>query len=569
MRPSALLLLAALSACAHTTEVEVAPPIALRLASLPIPGDPAFVEIARDVLQIRAEMAPNLVAEVGLLDDALQVPSFAPDSVSAWVARLDADLAAMRALPWRSWSVDRQIDLRWVFAVAEEARQRLVVEQRWHHRPAEWLEPVSATFVAYAALAPDRPQLGLALAGMLPGMVAEMESEVSAPTARDVTTAHGMIEGTVLLLGTLPLDPRRDAAISALQRYDGELGALMDLPDHEVVGADAYAWRLSHAMLLPWDPDQLLAQAEAERTRVEAELAELAPRLIPPALPTPEEEAEARALDRAGLLALYDDAVAQNLAALRTMGVLTVPADLPAIHARETPEAIVPLTGDGGSMNPPPLFGPARDGWWNVEHWNPALTFEERLADVLTARRERETGFGPYAVHEGVPGHHLQLSIARGIENPLRTILTDHASVEGWALYAEELFWEGGGFGDSDRARNNVLRSYRARIRRVFYDVNVETGRWTLQEGADWKYEAAPGQGTIDPDVQRTIQWPTQLIGYFAGKAQIVALREELRAREGDAFDARVFHDALLQEGCIPLSLVRAKLLGEPVPDLP
>jgi uncharacterized protein (DUF885 family) len=143
-------------------------------------------------------------------------------------------------------------------------------------------------------------------------------------------------------------------------------------------------------------------------------------------------------------------------------------------------------------------------------------------------------------------------------------LLWDNATVEGWGLYAEGLFWEHGGLGPSKRAQINILRSYQFRIRRVIYDVHVATGRWTLQEAADWK-EGTEG-AEVSRDILRAIQWPTQLIGYFAGKAQIDALREEVRAQLGEAYSDRDFHDRFLAAGLVPIPLIRAKMLGTPVP---
>jgi len=575
MRP-ALALLAPLSsvlACAHpgTTPAPVGrPAAAATLATLPIPGDRRLVVLARDIIDVRIALAPNLAAEAGLVEDAVRVPSFAPAAVDGLVARLDADLEGLRALPWDHLSVDEQIDLRWLQANAEQARQELVVERRWEHRPAQWLEPVSADLIALQANAPGRPDLSRALCARLPAMVDEMRALVVHPTQRDVQTAHGLLSGMARALLTLPTSPEQQGALEALQAYDAALpaegtglGADEAPPEYQVVGAADYDWRLAHALLLPWDADGLLAQAQAELDRVDAELAGLHP--APASPPTPAEQAEAEALTRAGMLELYDQVVRDDLAALRGMDVLTVPPDLPHLRARETPGALIPLTGDGGSMSPPPLFGPPTVGWWNVNHFDAAWPLPRRLDMVQALRRQHDNGFGPYAVHEGIPGHHLQLAMARDNPDPIRTLLWDGPAVEGWALYAEQLFWEGGGFGQGEAAHAAVLGSYRGRIRRVFYDVNVETGRWTLQQAADWRGGTAAGAGTIDPELLRAIQWPTQLISYFAGKAQIIALRNEARARGGAGWSERDFHDALLAAGPIPLALARCKVLGEPV----
>jgi uncharacterized protein (DUF885 family) len=244
-----------------------------------------------------------------------------------------------------------------------------------------------------------------------------------------------------------------------------------------------------------------------------------------------------------------------------------VPAGVGPIRARVTPEAMVPLTGDGGSMNPPPPFIDSNIGWWNVEHFDPAMSLEDREENIREAVLFRDNQMGPYAAHEGLPGHHLQLSIARLNPDPVRSLFQDPVQNEGWALYAEHEMWQFGGLGDSPSAQVNTLGSWRFRIRRVIYDVNVETGRWSLQQAADWKRDATPGQGKIDPDVLRTINWPTQLICYFAGREQILALKADFMKKLGADYSERRFNDELLALGSVPYVFARAKMLNEQVPD--
>ena len=546
-----------------------------RLATLNIPGDRRFALIARDIIDARIALNPDLASSVGLFEDAVRVPSYTPAAVAAQDARLAQDLAVLTKMRWRGWSVDAQIDYRWVWANAEEARRRLTVERMWEHRYGEYLEPVANTFISLTTYAPERVDLRVKLAALLPAMITEMLAQVTAPTQRDVTTALGLLDGLDAVVAQLPEGAERQAAAVAMTEARTQLNARAKetLPEFAVIGKENYEWRLTHALLLPWDSAALLEHAQGELTRVDAELAALKPAEFS-GVATPAESEAAAAMDRAGFLKLYDDVVARNLAALRAMNVLTVPADLPAMHCRETPAALLPLTGDGGSMNPPLAFpslgtgGAAPVGWWNVQHYSADWTLAEREAMIVSASHAELSGLGPYAVHEGVPGHHLQLSMLPQLNNPIHAILQDGSAVEGWALYAEQLFWEGGGFGDSERAHANMLRSYRGRIRRVFYDTHIEGGEWTLQQGADWKAGTAPGVTAPDPDVLRSIQWPTQLITYFAGKSQILALREDVRALQGAAYSDRAFNDALLAEGPIPVALIRAKMLGEPVPDV-
>ena len=538
------------------------------VASLPTGARPELARVARDTIAVRVSLSPDVAASAGLFDDAVAVPSFAPEVRARLVAQIEADLDALRAMDSAGWTLDERIDARWSYAQLLEARRRLVVERAWEHRPAEWLEPVANTYLAFLTYAPERPELRVGLTARLPAMLDELQAQLIQPTARDVATALGLLDS---LAGMAALDPEsegRAAALAAIAATRARLAALTGLPEYTVIGEANYAWRLKHALLLPWTPDELLALAQAELDRVDAQIAALQPRLLPPPTLTPEQQAEAAALDQAALLALYDGLVEEDLARIRAARVLTVPAGMGPIHARPTPDALIPLTGDGGSMNQAPTYSSSNVGYWNVEHccdgWEPLA----REASITAFRYADVSGIGPYAVHEGVPGHHLQLSIARLNPDPLRSVLIDGPAVEGWALYAEQLFWEVGGFGDTPNAELFMLRSWRFRIRRVIYDVNVETGRWTLQQAADWKNEVAPGQGHIDEDLMRSINWPTQLICYFTGKMQILALRERAQHPRKGRYKPVVFHDTLLGTGSVPLVMAGARLFGDPLPDL-
>ena len=540
------------------------------IATLEIPGDPRFVAIAREVLALQSAVTPDFAAQSGLIDDSLALPSFTPARVAERAARLRAATDGLRALPWRSWDVDRQIDLRWTCANAERLLHELTVERLYQHRPAAWLEPLGNTYINLLTWAPQRADAFDALTAGVPALVAEMEA-LCRPTQVDVKVALGVLDGIVAVLrSTRPAGA--DAAVDALQRYRASLVALKPAEPCRVVGEAAYAWRLQRAALLPWSPQELLRLAERRLAEVDAELAQLAPQLAPlpdfaQPLPEPLEQA-AQQLDQASLLRLYDAIQLRLRAHIERSGFLTIPPGVGPVRTRVTPDAMVPLTGDGGSMNPPPPYIADDTGWWNVEHHNPAMPLPERRRRVWNAMRAEQVGMGPYAVHEGLPGHHLQLAIARLNPNPLRNVFADPVQNEGWALYAEQLMWEQGGLGPTPQARAAMLRSWRGRIRRVFYDVNVATGRWSLQQAADWRLQVAEGQGRIDPEIQRTVNWPAQLMCYFTGKEQILALKADCRARWAGAFSERRFNDELLALGSVPYVFARAKMLGEPVPGI-
>lgn len=530
--------------------------------TLSIPGTPAFQRSAREIMLVRIAVQPNDASDAGLFDDAAIVPSFSKTAVRGLLKRARGALKEMKKMPWRSWPLERQIDFRWVYARGKEVERKLAVEKSYEHRPADWLEPLAYNLVAFLTYAPERADAIDKIAGKIPAMVAEMREVCAAPTARDIEIADGILDGLLQLL------PKHPEARAALERYREDLTRLEPKQEYRVVGAKDYAWRFKHALLLEWTPEELLALAEKELAAVDAARAALAPHREPKTELNDADRADAKGMTRDSFLGLYDAMVEGQLAALKKAEIVTIPDGVGPIRARETPKAIVPLTGDGGSMNPPPVFSNSDVGYWNVENFDPNWSEEKREKFVRDLRYYNETSMAPYSVHEGVPGHHLQLSIARLNPNRLRSLLWDSLMVEGWALYAEQAFWEAGGSGPSVAAHLETLDSWRFRIRRVFYDVNVETGKWTLQQGADWKHAAEPGAGKVDPDVLRTVNWPTQLIGYFTGKMQILRLKEDCRKKWGEAYSERRFHDEFLAVGSVPVVFARAKLLGEPLPDL-
>lgn len=529
---------------------------------LEIPGPPAFQAAARDILDVVYGLDPSAAAGAGLFEESVRVPSYTPAAVAAAVGRLDHDLDVLRSLPWGSLPVDTQIDVRLVYAAAETARHQLVDERVWTHRPGQWLEPYANTLIAYAGYAPERPELQDRLLTLLPAMAAEVPVLCTAVTTQDLKIGRELVDA----LDGIALARNAPPAQAALARLRTWMDGVHPTRDYAVVGADAYAWRFAHTLLLPWSPQELLARAMTTLAAVEERMDALPPAAVPVA--TPAHSAAGRLLDQAGLLALYDAASEQNRALTTAGGWVTISDRVGPIRARPTPAAMIPLTGDGGSMNPPPTVGTSNVGFWNVNHIGPDTPQSDREQTVAAFATIRTNGMAMYSAHEGFPGHHLQLSIARLNPDPLRSILADPVQNEGWGLYAEEVFYEHGGADPGPDGQRAYLGSYRGRIARVIYDVNVETERWTLQQGADFRARAEPGKGQIGPEMLRAINWPSQLIAYYAGKQQILELREAWRARMGAAYTDRGFHDAFLAEGSIPIALIRAKMMGEPVPGL-
>lgn len=166
------------------------------------------------------------------------------------------------------------------------------------------------------------------------------------------------------------------------------------------------------------------------------------------------------------------------------------------------------------------------------------------------------------AVHEAIPGHHLQIAIAQELpETPaFRKHLGATAFVEGWALYAERLADEQGLYRD-DLDRMGMLAYDAWRSSRLVVDTGIHHLGWTREQAIAYMTENTPlAPNNIDNEVDRYISWPGQAVAYKTGQVEILALRAEAEAALGGRFDAKGFHDVVLGGGAVTLPVLRARV---------
>ena len=182
---------------------------------------------------------------------------------------------------------------------------------------------------------------------------------------------------------------------------------------------------------------------------------------------------------------------------------------------------------------------------------NPSEPTHKSLADVENT-----------ALHEAIPGHHLQVAIAkeRTDLHRLSRYSFNSGFGEGWALYAERLGDEMGLY-SSDLGRMGMLSSEAFRAARMVIDAGIHTKGWTRQQSLDYllAHTVLPEQ-IARGEVDRYISWPGQAPSYMIGRLEIMRLREKAKQTMGDRFDIRAFHDRILEDGTVPLSVLRSKL---------
>ena len=164
--------------------------------------------------------------------------------------------------------------------------------------------------------------------------------------------------------------------------------------------------------------------------------------------------------------------------------------------------------------------------------------------------------------HEGAPGHHIQIALAQEqTDVPLFRREDDNtAFVEGWALYSEQLTKEMGLY-ETPYDRFGLLSMEMWRACRLVMDVGIHWKGWTRDQAvACLKDNSALSDKNIQNETDRYIGWPGQALGYKIGQLKIEQLRDEARAALGPKFDYRRFHDVVLDEGPMPMSVLERRV---------
>src|SRR5690606_19570977 len=171
-------------------------------------------------------------------------------------------------------------------------------------------------------------------------------------------------------------------------------------------------------------------------------------------------------------------------------------------------------------------------------------------------------GLESIAYHEGIPGHHMQMSIAQELTGlpQFRTQAGYTAYTEGWGLYAEQLAKEMGAYQDpySDFGR---LEGEIWRAIRLVVDTGLHAKGWTEQQAVDYFLaNGSTSEGQVRAEIRRYIVMPGQATAYKIGMLKILELRGRAQAALGDDFDIRAFHDVVLGGGALPLAILERRV---------
>ena len=353
----------------------------------------------------------------------------------------------------------------------------------------------------------------------------------------------------------------RDTLLATLAKTDHYLQAhAAAWPENFAMGRAAYDRMLQRQQLLPYTARDLEGMARDELAHGWAEEAWVKSLAATRKQSFGAETGGGMAPDGPALIGYYRDRIAQLRAFVADHDLLTIPDWLGPIDVVETPKFLQPVS-PGASMSSPRLFSNTNNGYYFITPPQSLKEAAERLDMNEDFDRDRILST---AAHEAMPGHFLQLSIARRHSDYVRKIQYSSAFAEGWAFYGEEMFLRLGLYGDDLDARLYIARWERVRGARVIVDVKLASGEWTLAQAAEF-FEAQSGftRSASEAAVAGYALEPGYVLAYTVGRLQLESLLAEYQHRMGDKGSLHDFHDRLLSYGSVPFSVVGPELLAD------
>lgn len=351
----------------------------------------------------------------------------------------------------------------------------------------------------------------------------------------------------------------RDATLAAMaltKKYIDEHVA--SWPENYAMGRPAYDAMLRDEKLLPFTSDDIERMGREElghgwtvQTWVEALAAQRG---------TTIGVASGGGLAPAGtaLIDYYRARIAHLREFVTQQQVVDVPAWLGEISVVETPKFMQPVR-PGASMFGPLLFSKGTTGFYFI---TPPTSLAEAAKNLDPNQDFDSDRILSAASHEAIPGHFVQLSIARRHPDFVRRIQSNGEFIEGWSFYVEELVAQLGLFGDDLDGRYITAQWERVRGARAIVDPALANGAWSVDQAIEFfAQETGFSAKQSRAAVARIALGPGDVIAYTAGRTQIETLLAEYRAKAGGSASLRDFHDRLLCYGSTPFSVVGPELL--------
>src|SRR5215472_9180784 len=340
----------------------------------------------------------------------------------------------------------------------------------------------------------------------------------------------------------------RDRALESIADLKAYIDAhAAEWPENYAMGREAYDRMLKVEQLLPFTANDVTRMGEDDLARRSGvALGASSGGGLAPGGPA--------------LIGYYRERIAELGKFVTDAEVVTIPSWLGTMEIVETPMFLQPVS-PGASMNPPRLFDRSTTGYYYI---TPPKSLEEAAARLDMNQDFDRDRILSTAAHEAMPGHFMQLSIARRHPDFIRKTQESESFSEGWAYYGEEMFVRLGLYGDDLDGCLDVARWERVRGARAVVDPKLASGEWTYEHAAEY---FATETGFTREQAQAAIAGiatrPGYVIAYSVGRLQIENLLAEYLRRKGADASLHDFHDRLLSYGSTPLAILGPELLAD------
>ncbi|HEY8203316.1 MAG TPA: DUF885 domain-containing protein [Pyrinomonadaceae bacterium] len=529
-------------------------------------------KLAEDYYNWRNQNYPVASSDAGMHTWDNRLTDYSPAAIAGRRARVVRLLAQVSAMRPDKWKKDDQIDW-YLFRAQLEAPVFFDRVMDFEHAdPQTYVNECSNGIFSLLKKDYDTPRnrarSATARLQAMPGLLEQGKRNLTKPvklyaqlaidSARSIDSLFKDSMMAALAKDLSPAEMNdlvtaRDAAIKSIHAYADWLDKRQKtMPPFAPMGEANYNYLLKHVYLLPLDAKQveMLGQTELARARaMEAMLPD-------PSLADPNpQRAKEIPKNQEDFLKAYERRENEIVSFLLDNKLVTLPSYIGRFEIRQLPEAFKP-TSPGGFMNAPGVYDQDPTGFYFIPTYNPKSGNFYIRAAIEDPR--------PILGHEGIPGHFLQLSIANHLKDEIRRQHGDGVIIEGWALYGEEMMMREGLYPPNSPSQGQVLRLSRYRSARIGVDVNLHTGRWTFEQAVKYFMEAGGlDREAAEGEAAGAAASPTQKITYITGKWQIMRLLGKYRDQKGKDFRLGQFHDDLIKNGSLPLSIVEWILLND------
>ena len=334
-------------------------------------------------------------------------------------------------------------------------------------------------------------------------------------------------------------------ARAALQEFHDFLaGELADRSDGDfAIGRDAFDFRLHYEHALQETAPELLRYGESLVTEVEADLAARAEKMAGLPWRALADKLRGDHPDASGLVAHYAREMERARQFVAEHGLVTIPRG--ALEVVATPSFMRPLI-PFAAYDPPGAFAEDRRGLFYVTVPDPSQIKDHCRHEIACT-----------ALHEGYPGHHLHFLATQREESPVRRVVGSPLTIEGWALYCEELMTTEGFLASPEEIFFQKLHLL-WRAARIVLDVKLHTAGLSASAAVDYlSNTAGVGRASAESEVRRYCSSPGYQLCYAVGRRELLRLRDDYRRRAGASFSLGRFHDEVMSYGGLPIALSR------------